>query len=59
MSAAAGRETVSVPEPAPEPAPIEERIAARKAELIAAGWAWYCAEARARDDVARMAEVAV
>jgi hypothetical protein len=55
MSAAAGRETVS----APEPAPIEERIAARKAELMAAGWAWYCAEARARDDMARMAEVAI
>jgi hypothetical protein len=46
MTAAAGRETVS----APEPAPIEERIAARKAELMAAGWAWYCAEARARDE---------
>ncbi|MBK8755536.1 MAG: hypothetical protein IPL99_29665 [Candidatus Competibacteraceae bacterium] len=51
-------EPATVEAPAPEPIPIEERITARKAALMAAGWSPWNAEARARDDMARMAEVA-
>lgn len=56
-------EPATVSAPAPEPAlpspplPVENRIAARKAVLLAAGWSPWNAEARARDE-ARM-EVAV
>ena len=39
------------PEPPPEPIPIEERIAARKAALMAAGWSPWNAEARSMGEL--------
>lgn len=58
-------EPATVEAPAPEPAPpspplaVENRIAARKAVFLAAGWSPWNAEARARDEMACMAEVAL